>query len=186
MTPLHTNHEIDALIETRLPLIRRAAGRVCRHREDELTHEIVYLWWSRYVKNPSKWWGILADPCPAHVVANCRQMALRVLEGWQRDEREFEAVWGRADTDALYAGGVGAREVGGHIASEGELRGLFEAVERYAAGEVEALDLWTAYRRAEQVAQEAIRYLASGYSREEIGSKSAYNAAKKCLQGALR
>jgi hypothetical protein len=185
MTPLHTNHEIDALIETRLPLIRRAAGRVCRHREDELTHEIVYLWWSRYLKNGPKWWAILADPCPAHVVANCRQMALRVLEGWRRDEREFEARWG-AGVGERYCGGVGERAAGGHIASEVELRGLFEAVERYAAGEVEALDLWTAYRRAEQVAQEAIRYLASGYSREEIGSKSAYNAAKKCLQGALR
>jgi hypothetical protein len=189
----HTNEEIDALLNARMPLIRQAAASVCRHRQDELTHEIVFLWWSRYVKRPDKYWSVLADPCPAHVVRSCRQIALRVLEDWQRaevagelDEESGCAVeWGSADTDALYAGGVGAREVGGHVASDDEVREMFAAVERRAAGRVEGIDLWTAYRRAEAVAQEAIRYLASGYSRSEIGSKSAYNAARRRLQMAL-
>jgi hypothetical protein len=189
----HANHEIDALLNARMPLIRQAATAVCRHRQDELTHEVILLWFERYRKNPLKYWTVLADPCPAHVVRSCRQMALRVVEGWQRAEVEGELLeekncetveWGSADTHMCKAGGVGST-VGGHVASDDEVREMFAAVERRATGRVESIDLWTAFRRAEAVAQEAIRYLASGYSRSEIGSKAAYGAAKKCLRDAL-
>jgi hypothetical protein len=190
----HTNEEIDALLTERMALIRQAAASVCRHRSDELSHEVILLWFERYRKNPLKYWPVLADPCSAHVVRSCRHMALRVIEGWQRAEVAGELVeesdcaaveWGSADAEERYAGGVRAREVGGHVASDDEVREMFAAVERRATGRVEGIDLWTAYRRAEAVAQEAIRYLASGYSRSEIGSKSAYNAARRRLQMAL-
>lgn len=187
-----TNAEIDELLSQRMPLIRQAARATCPHRQDELSHEIVLLWWERHLKNPAKWWEVLSDPSPAHVVRSCRQMALRVVEKWQRQEVAGELVeeaicaeveWGRADSGECYAGTVGKRHEGNHIASDEEVKAVFALLQRHSAL-VEALDLWNAYARASYPAKQAIRLLASGYSRAEIG-KADYMQAKKYLRSAL-
>ena len=113
---MKTNAEIDILLSARLHLIEQAARSLCAARWDELTWEIIPLWYRRYLVNPEKYWDMLANPNDYEVVADMRWIGLRVIDWWKRCERDesLELVtdcqtieWGKSDTKQRYLDGIG-------------------------------------------------------------------------------
>lgn len=184
-----TNDDIDALITLRLPLIRRTAAAVCAHRQKELSHEVVSLWYDRFLGNAAWYIQLHTD---AYAPLTVRRLALAIVGRWRREELEElkeegrEVAWGAANRRKRYEGGAGEAAAGNHVASDDEVRALFGrvAAHRYDGAAVDALDLILLYEDAPPDVRGAIRRLASGQSREEIGVRE-YRAAKECLQGAL-
>jgi hypothetical protein len=186
---LHTNDDIDRLLTDRMPLIQRTAAAICAHRAPELSHEVVSLWFDRFLSNAA-WWDQLA--IDAYAPRMLRRLAVLVVARWRREELDEPGEegqwpeWGAANTRKRYEGGVGEAAAGNHVASNDEVRSLFGhvAARAYEGMAVDALDLWAIFEDAPQDVRRAIRELASGHSRAEVG-EGEYRAARKCLQMAL-
>ena len=197
------NAEIDSMLTERLPLIYQAARSVCAWREDELVWEIVPLWYSRYLKNPAKWWDVLANDNPADFVADMKQLGKRVLQHWIARERDESLTddtlcnpveWGDCNVKLCYENGIGERASGAYVADDDDLCRLFDMVARHnmtdehgtGLGRVESADLMDAYRAAKPKVQQAIRKLASGYGASELTDRrKTFMAVAGVLQSAL-
>ena len=197
------NSEIDNLLNSRLHLIEQAARSLCAARWDELTWEIIPLWYRRYLANPQKYWDMLANPNDYEVVADMKFIGLRVLDWWKRCERDesLELVtdcqtieWGKSDKKTRYLDGIGDYAGGDYLATDDDLKRLFDMVARKSMvdedgnglGRVEAADLMGAYRAAKPKVQQAIRKLASGYGASELTDRrKTFMAVAGVLQSAL-
>ena len=196
------NAEIDSMLTERLPLIYQAARSVCAWREDELVWEIVPLWYSRYLKNPAKWWDVLTNDNPGDFVADMKQLGKRVLQHWQARERDESLTddllctpveWGDCNLKLCYENGIGERVDGTYVADDEDLWRLFQAVARHnmtdedgaGLGRVEAADLMGAFRSARPAVAHAIRLMASGYGAKGMTNRRAYQQVANVLMSAL-
>ena len=199
---MKTNAEIDILLSARLHLIEQAARSLCSHRADELTWEIIPLWYRRYLQNPKKYWDMLNNPNDYEVVADMKFIGLRVLDWWKRCERDeslelvtdYETIeWGKSDKKTRYLDGIGDYAGGDYLATDDDLCRLFDMVARKSMvdengtglGRVEAADLMGAFRSARPAVAHAIRLMASGYGVGSMTNRRAYQQVANVLMSAL-
>ncbi len=200
---MKTNAEIDILLSARLHLIEQAARSLCAARWDELTWEIIPLWYRRYLVNPEKYWDMLANPNDYEVVADMKFIGLRVLDWWKRCERDesLELVtdcqmieWGKSDKKTRYLDGIGDYAGGDYLPTNEELQRLFESVARHnmtdehgkGLGRVDAFDLMTAFLNATPNEQRDIKWIATGRNVSDLPNRSkSFMAVAGVLQSAL-
>lgn len=201
-----TNADIDNLLNSRLHLIEQAARSLCSHRADELTWEIIPLWYRRYLANPQKYWDMLNNPRENEVVADMKQFGKRVLEWWQRAERDesLEALsdfqtlnpieWGECNVKQRYLDGIGDYANGDYLPTNEELQRLFESVARHnmtdehgkGLGRVDAFDLMTAFLNATPNEQRDIKWISTGRNVSDLPNRSkSFMAVAGVLRTAL-